>query len=132
MFHDTQAEFGDRGDGYVSRTIALVNCCPSLRYSNNSASSSHSLCWNVCSWLGVYLCVIGLSCRSLVERCRQCDPQGSEESAQRANSSLDRIINHSVRVLTERLFEHIRVNNSTQDALKSCFSSTVFENTVHC
>ncbi|XP_075876092.1 exocyst complex component 3-like protein 2 [Nelusetta ayraudi] len=76
MFHDTQAEFGDRGDGYVSRTIALVNCCPSLR--------------------------------SLVERCRQCDPQGSEESAQRANSSLDRIINHSVRVLTERLFEHIR------------------------
>ncbi|XP_042355899.1 tumor necrosis factor alpha-induced protein 2 [Plectropomus leopardus] len=76
MFHETQAEFGDRGDGYVSRTIALVNCCPPLR--------------------------------SLVERCRQCDPQGSEESAQRANSSLDRIINQSVRVLTDRLFEHIR------------------------
>lgn len=76
MFHDTQAEFGDRGDGYVSRTIALVNCCPPLR--------------------------------SFVERCRQCDPQGSEESAQRANSSLDRIINQSVRVLTDRLFEHIR------------------------
>lgn len=36
MFHETQAEFGDRGDGYVSRTIALVNCCPSLRYSNNA------------------------------------------------------------------------------------------------
>ncbi|XP_034406444.1 exocyst complex component 3 [Cyclopterus lumpus] len=76
MFHDTQAEFGDRGDGYVSRTIALVNCCPPLR--------------------------------SLVERCRQCDSQGSEETAQRANSSLDRIINQSVKVLTERLFEHIR------------------------
>lgn len=76
MFHDTQAEFGDRGDGYVSRTISLVNCCPSLR--------------------------------SFVERCRQCDPQGSEDSAQRANSSLDRIINQSVRVLTDRLFEHIR------------------------
>uniref|UniRef100_A0A3Q2ZHK2 Tumor necrosis factor alpha-induced protein 2-like n=1 Tax=Kryptolebias marmoratus TaxID=37003 RepID=A0A3Q2ZHK2_KRYMA len=76
MFHETQAEFGDRGDGYVSRTIALVNCCPPLR--------------------------------SFVERCRQCDPQGSEESAQRANSSLDRIINQSVRVLTDRLFEHIR------------------------
>ncbi|CAJ1064656.1 exocyst complex component 3 [Xyrichtys novacula] len=76
MFHETQAEFGDRGDGYVSRTIALVNCCPPLR--------------------------------SLVERCRQCDPQGSEESAQRANSSLDRIINQSVRVLCDRLFEHIR------------------------
>ncbi|KAK2828888.1 hypothetical protein Q5P01_019922 [Channa striata] len=76
MFHDTQAEFGERGDGYVSRTIALVNCCPPLR--------------------------------SFVERCRQCDPQGSEESALRANSSLDRIINQSVKVLTDRLFEHIR------------------------
>ncbi|KAM3868732.1 exocyst complex component 3-like protein 2 [Diretmus argenteus] len=76
MFHETQAEFGDRGDGYVSRTIALVNCCPPLR--------------------------------SFVQRCRQCDPQGSEESAQKANSSLDRIINQSVRVLTDRLFEHIR------------------------
>uniref|UniRef100_A0A668A5E3 Tumor necrosis factor alpha-induced protein 2-like n=1 Tax=Myripristis murdjan TaxID=586833 RepID=A0A668A5E3_9TELE len=76
MFHETQAEFGDRGDGYVSRTIALVNCCPPLR--------------------------------SFVQRCRQCDPQGSEEPAQRADSSLDRIINQSVRVLTDRLFEHIR------------------------
>ncbi|KAM6907576.1 exocyst complex component 3-like protein 2 [Xenentodon cancila] len=76
IFHDTQAEFGDRGDGYVSRTIALANCCPPLR--------------------------------SFVERCRQCDPQGSEESAQRADSYLDRIINQSVRVLTDRLFEHIR------------------------
>ncbi|KAM6969963.1 exocyst complex component 3-like protein 2 [Aplochiton taeniatus] len=76
MFYETQAEFGDRGDGYVSRTIALVNCCPPLR--------------------------------SFVQRCRQCDPQGSEESGQRANSSLDRIVNQSVRVLTDRLFEHIR------------------------
>ncbi|XP_041864411.1 exocyst complex component 3 [Melanotaenia boesemani] len=76
MFHDTQAEFGDRGDGYVSRTIALVNCCPPLR--------------------------------CFVERCRQCDPQGSEESVQRANASLDRIISQSVRVLTDKLFEHIR------------------------
>ncbi|CAB1352325.1 unnamed protein product [Coregonus sp. 'balchen'] len=69
MFHETQAEFGDRGDGYISRTIALVNCCPPLR---------------------------------------QCDPQGSEESTQSANSSLDRIVNQSGRVLTEKLFEHIR------------------------
>uniref|UniRef100_A0A1A8I1I7 Exocyst complex component 3-like 2a n=4 Tax=Nothobranchius TaxID=28779 RepID=A0A1A8I1I7_NOTKU len=76
IFHDTQAEFGDRGDGYISRTIALVNCCPPFR--------------------------------SFVERCGQCDPQGSEESEQRANSSLDRVINQSVRVLTDRLFEHIR------------------------
>ncbi|KAM9781517.1 exocyst complex component 3-like protein 2 isoform 1-T3 [Syngnathus typhle] len=76
MFHETQAEFGDRGDGYVSRTIALVNCCPPLR--------------------------------AFVERCRQCDPQASEASAKRANSSLDKIINHSVKVLADRLFEHIR------------------------
>ncbi|KAL0994652.1 hypothetical protein UPYG_G00125360 [Umbra pygmaea] len=76
MFHETQAEFGDQGDGYVSRTIALVNCCPPLR--------------------------------SFVQRCRQCDPQGSEDATQKATSSLDRIVNQSVRVLTERLFEHIR------------------------
>ncbi|XP_030638888.1 tumor necrosis factor alpha-induced protein 2 [Chanos chanos] len=76
LFHETQAEFGDRGDGYVSKTIALVNCVPPFR--------------------------------SFVERCRQCDPLGSEDSSHRAHSSLDRIINQSVRVLTERLFEHIR------------------------
>ena len=46
-----------------------------------------------------------------MQRCRQCDPQGSEEIAQRANTSLDRIVNQSVRVLTDRLFEHIRVSN---------------------
>uniref|UniRef100_A0A3P9J5M3 Exocyst complex component 3-like 2a n=1 Tax=Oryzias latipes TaxID=8090 RepID=A0A3P9J5M3_ORYLA len=76
IFHDTQAEFGDRGDGYISRTIALANCCPPLR--------------------------------SFVERCTQCDPQGSEEAAQRASSSLDRVIKQSVRVLVDRLFEQIR------------------------
>lgn len=36
MFHNTQAEFGDRGEGYVSRTIALVNCCPPLRCTHDS------------------------------------------------------------------------------------------------
>ncbi|KAI5630367.1 tumor necrosis factor alpha-induced protein 2, partial [Silurus asotus] len=76
MFHETQAEFGDRADGYVSRTIALANCVPPFR--------------------------------SFVERCRQCDPLGSEDSSHRAHSSLDRIINQSVRVLTDRLFESIR------------------------
>ncbi|KAL6463191.1 hypothetical protein MHYP_G00275820 [Metynnis hypsauchen] len=76
MFHETQAEFGDRGDGYVSRTIALANCVPPFR--------------------------------SFVERCRQCDPLGSEDSSQRAHSSLERIISQSVRVLTDRLFENIR------------------------
>ncbi|KAK2816651.1 hypothetical protein Q7C36_022922 [Tachysurus vachellii] len=76
MFHETQAEFGDRADGYVSRTIALANCIPPFR--------------------------------SFVERCRQCDPLGSEDSSHRAHSSLERIINQSVRVLTNRLFEDIR------------------------
>jgi len=32
MFHDTQSEFGDHGDGYVSRTISLVNCVPPFRF----------------------------------------------------------------------------------------------------
>lgn len=106
MFHNTQAEFGDRGEGYVSRTIALVNCCPPLRYSQETPAP----CFAVEMIRGCNLA--RLSCRSLVERCRQCDPQGSEDSAQRANSSLDRIINQSVRVLTDRLFEHIRVSPS--------------------
>lgn len=74
--------------------------------------------------------VIGYSCRSLVERCKQCDPQGSDESAQRAHSSLDRIINYSVRVLTERLFEHIRVNDTAQNALSVAYL-TAFKNIMH-
>ncbi|TRY85068.1 hypothetical protein DNTS_031078 [Danionella cerebrum] len=76
MFHDTQSEFGDRGDGYVSRTIALVNCVPPFR--------------------------------SFVERCHLCDVTGSEEVSQRAQASLERIVNLSVRVLSDILFEHIR------------------------
>uniref|UniRef100_A0A4W4H576 Exocyst complex component 3-like 2a n=1 Tax=Electrophorus electricus TaxID=8005 RepID=A0A4W4H576_ELEEL len=31
MFHETQAEFRDWPDGYVSRTIALANCVPPFR-----------------------------------------------------------------------------------------------------
>ena len=42
MFHETQAEFGDRGDGYVSRTIALVNCCPPLRYMQSSGKMGNN------------------------------------------------------------------------------------------
>lgn len=91
---------------------------------------SNLLLKNLCSWLGVCLSLIGHSCRSLVERCRQCDPQGSEESAQRANSSLDRIINHSVRVLTERLFEHIRVNDTAQNALSLAYLPAFFFNAL--
>lgn len=34
MFHEGMQSgmFGDNEDGYVSKTIALVNCCPPLRY----------------------------------------------------------------------------------------------------
>ncbi|CAM4540983.1 unnamed protein product [Leuciscus chuanchicus] len=76
MFHDTQSEFGDHGDGYVSRTISLVNCVPPFR--------------------------------NFVERCHLCDTLGSEDVSQRAQSSLERIVNQSVRVLSDILFEHIR------------------------
>uniref|UniRef100_A0AAV2K0J7 Exocyst complex component Sec6 n=1 Tax=Knipowitschia caucasica TaxID=637954 RepID=A0AAV2K0J7_KNICA len=100
MFHDAQAEFGDRGDGYVSRTIALVNCCPPLR--------------------------------SFVERCRQCDAQASEDTAQRANSSMDRIINQSVRVLTDRLFESIRPFFEKLIKRKWLNNTEAFEGIVAC
>lgn len=31
LFHETQADYGDRADGYISKTIALVNCIPPFR-----------------------------------------------------------------------------------------------------
>ncbi|XP_076847128.1 exocyst complex component 3-like protein 2 [Brachyhypopomus gauderio] len=46
--------------------------------------------------------------RSFVECCRRCDPLGSEDSSQYAQSSLERIISQCVHVLTDRLFENIR------------------------
>ncbi|KAK1785940.1 hypothetical protein P4O66_017695, partial [Electrophorus voltai] len=46
--------------------------------------------------------------RSFVARCAQCDPAISEDSSRRACTALDRIVNLSVRVLNDRLFEHIR------------------------
>uniref|UniRef100_A0A8C2B9Y5 Exocyst complex component 3-like 2a n=1 Tax=Cyprinus carpio TaxID=7962 RepID=A0A8C2B9Y5_CYPCA len=76
MFHDTQSEFGDHGDGYVSRTIALVNCVPPFR--------------------------------NFVERCRLCDAFGSEDTSQKAQLALERIVNQSVHVLSDILFENIR------------------------
>ncbi|RXN07959.1 tumor necrosis factor alpha-induced 2-like protein [Labeo rohita] len=77
MFHEMLVNnCGENEDGYIAKTIALVNCCPSFK--------------------------------SFVERCSQCDPSTSEDSIRRANTSLDRIINLSVRVLNDRLFEHIR------------------------
>ncbi|KTF77504.1 hypothetical protein cypCar_00040644 [Cyprinus carpio] len=77
MFHEmlvNSCELNE--DGYIAKTIALVNCCPTFR--------------------------------SFVERCGQCDPSTSEDSIRRANTALDRIVSLSVRVLNDRLFEHIR------------------------
>ncbi|XP_030600350.1 tumor necrosis factor alpha-induced protein 2 [Archocentrus centrarchus] len=78
MFHEGMQAgmFGDNQDGYVSRTIALVNCCPPFR--------------------------------GFVQRCVQCDPSVSEDSLRRANKSLDHIVQQGVRVLSDRLYLHIR------------------------
>ncbi|KAJ8414559.1 hypothetical protein AAFF_G00037610 [Aldrovandia affinis] len=76
IFHETQIEFGERGDGYVSTTIAQVNCCPPFR--------------------------------NFVQRCGQGVSEVSEDSARRANASLDRIEYQGVKVLSDRLFENIR------------------------
>ncbi|XP_060799903.1 tumor necrosis factor alpha-induced protein 2 [Neoarius graeffei] len=46
--------------------------------------------------------------RSFVERCVHSDPAVSEDSGRRANTALDKIVNLSVRVLNDRIFEHIR------------------------
>ncbi|KAM4742385.1 exocyst complex component 3-like protein 2 isoform 1-T2 [Anableps anableps] len=79
MFHEGMQSgmFGDNDDGYVSKTIALVNCCPPFR--------------------------------GFVQRCAQCDPSVSEDSLRRANKSLDHIVQQGVRVLSERLYLHIRL-----------------------
>ncbi|XP_026176091.1 tumor necrosis factor alpha-induced protein 2-like [Mastacembelus armatus] len=78
MFHEGMqgGMFGDNEDGYVSKTIALVNCCPPFR--------------------------------GFVQRCAQCDPSVSEDSLRRANRALDHIVQQGVRVLSERLYLHIR------------------------
>ncbi|XP_047247931.1 tumor necrosis factor alpha-induced protein 2-like isoform X2 [Girardinichthys multiradiatus] len=79
MFHEGMQSgmFGDNDDGYVSKTIAMVNCCPPFR--------------------------------GFVQRCAQCDPSVSGDSLRRANKSLDHIVQHGVRVLSERLYLHIRL-----------------------
>lgn len=78
MFHEGMQSgmFGDNEDGYVSKTIALVNCCPPFR--------------------------------GFVQRCAQCDLSVSEDSLRRANKALDHIVQQGVRVLSERLYLHIR------------------------
>ncbi|KAM4566476.1 exocyst complex component 3-like protein 2 isoform 1-T2 [Odontesthes bonariensis] len=78
MFHEGMLSgmLGDNEDGYVSRTISMVNCCPPFR--------------------------------GFVQRCAQCDPSVSEDSLRRANRSLDHIAQQGVKVLSERLYVHIR------------------------
>ncbi|XP_028276035.1 tumor necrosis factor alpha-induced protein 2-like [Parambassis ranga] len=78
MFHEGMQSgmFGENEDGYVSKTIALVNCCPPFR--------------------------------GFMQRCAQCDPSVSEDSLRRANKCLDHIVQQGVRVLSERLYLHIR------------------------
>ncbi|XP_076592223.1 exocyst complex component 3-like protein 2 [Chaetodon auriga] len=78
MFHEGMQSgmFGDNEDGYVSKTIALVNCCPPFR--------------------------------GFVQRCAQCDLSVTEDSLRRANKALDHIIQQGIRVLSERLYLHIR------------------------
>ncbi|KAM8905308.1 exocyst complex component 3-like protein 2 isoform 2-T3 [Spinachia spinachia] len=78
MFHEGMQSgmLGDNEDGYVSRTIALVNCCPPLR--------------------------------GFVQRCAQCDSSVAEDSLQRGNRCLDFIVHHGVKVLSERLYLHVR------------------------
>ncbi|XP_061576043.1 tumor necrosis factor alpha-induced protein 2-like [Cololabis saira] len=79
MFHEGMQSgmFGDNEDGYVSKTIALVNCCPPFR--------------------------------GFVQRCAQCDPSVSEDSLRRSNKCLDNIVQQGVRVLSERVYVHIRL-----------------------
>ncbi|XP_072247954.1 exocyst complex component 3-like protein 2 [Leuresthes tenuis] len=78
MFHEGMLSgmLGNNEDGYVSRTISMVNCCPPFR--------------------------------GFVQRCAQCDPSVSEDSLRRANKSLDNISQRGVKVLSERLYVHIR------------------------
>ncbi|XP_056140009.1 exocyst complex component 3-like protein 2 [Lampris incognitus] len=46
--------------------------------------------------------------RGFIQRCVQCDPAINEDSLRRANSALDHIVSQGVRVLSDRLYQHIR------------------------
>ncbi|KAM6958980.1 exocyst complex component 3-like protein 2 [Aplochiton taeniatus] len=78
MFHEGMMSgmFGSNQDGYLAKTVAMVNCCPPFR--------------------------------SFVQRCVQCDPSINKDSVRRAETSLDRIVNQGMKVLTDRLYESIR------------------------
>ncbi|XP_036381233.1 tumor necrosis factor alpha-induced protein 2 [Megalops cyprinoides] len=45
--------------------------------------------------------------RTFIQRCSQYGPAGSEDFTRRANASLDRIVSQGVKILIDRLFEHI-------------------------
>ncbi|XP_077398291.1 exocyst complex component 3-like protein 2 isoform X2 [Festucalex cinctus] len=82
MFHEGMQSgmLGEHEDGYVSKSVALVNCCPPFR--------------------------------GFVQRCVPCQissrTAASDDSLRRADRALDRIVQQGVRVLSERLFLHIR------------------------
>nr|XP_061797618.1 tumor necrosis factor alpha-induced protein 2-like [Nerophis lumbriciformis] len=80
LFHEGMQNgfFGEHEDGYVSKTVALVNCCPPFR--------------------------------GFVQRCLPHDTTTavSDDSLRRANKALDHIVQQGVRVLSDRLFLHIR------------------------
>lgn len=120
MFHEGLVSvFGENEDGYVAKTIALANCCPPFRYIYlnfiffNPAKLLLFIRLQaeqfIGNWVCVHVCTVN---RSFVERCVHSDPAVSEDSGRRANGALDKIVNLSVRVLNDRIFEHIRVSTS--------------------
>lgn len=113
MFHEVfVSASGENEDGYVAKTIALANCCPPFRYIyTHFFFNSRQFFFNMQIYLleNVYMCTAN---RSFVERCVHSDPAVSEDSGRRANTALDKIVNLSVRVLNDRIFEHIRVSMS--------------------
>ncbi|XP_077468006.1 exocyst complex component 3-like protein 2 [Stigmatopora argus] len=83
LFHEGMQSgfFGEHEDGYVSKTVALVNCCPPFRTFLQRCLPSHTTTTTTAA---------------------------SDDSLQRANKALDHIVHQGVRVLTDRLFLHIR------------------------
>lgn len=115
MFHEGFVSASrENEDGYVAKTIALANCCPPFRYIYAHffliPGKSFAVFYVQIYLLeNVYMCTVNRSC---VERCVHSDPAVSEDSGRRANAALDKIVNLSVRVLNDRIFEHIRVSMS--------------------
>lgn len=94
----------------VNNTIYLH--FSSFRKVNDNAHLTYSMsvlflvvCHCPCVCVGVCVC-----CRGFVQQCQCCESAASADSAHRANASLDRVVNLGVRLLSDRLFEHIRVS----------------------